>query len=224
MSEDALKRFILAVQKHYEAAQAAPLLLSSFGQRNGALLKELKNEFGSLKAAVRAAGEQHIKFIDLTVGREAVAPAAIAAEIQLQLQEVSATQREAAANFDSLPNPLQIAFCVRTDAGEQVAVDIVPPFRFAKVTAPDLIRQTQRIIPDKYRRPGLSLQTATLEERATLWRLFLTWVEAEKLDAGTFHQAGNTTALARLIAAQPSDVIPRLVIPGDIVQLLLKHA
>lgn len=224
MSEDALNRFVLAVQQHYEAENAPPLLLSSFGQRNGKLLKDLKDQFGSLKLAVRAAGVENIKFIDETTGREAVAPTSIAEHVKLRSQEDSAAQRESAACFDALPNSLQIAFCVRTDAGEQIAVDIVRPHRFLKVTAPDLIRPTQRIIPDKYRRPGLALQTASMQERAAMWRLFLAWVDSEKLDAQSFHQAANTNALARLLAAQPADLIPRLVIPGDILQILLKHA
>lgn len=224
MPEDALHRFVEAVGKHYEAEKASPLLLSSFGQRNRALLAELKDEFGSLKAAVHAAGEERIKFIDLSVGQEAIAPASIAAEIQLQLREDSANQRQAASNFDTLPNSVQIAFCVRTEAGEQVAVDTIRPYRFAKVTAPELVRPTQRIIPDSYRRPGLSLQAASIQERETLWRLFLAWVESVKLDPSVFQQGRQTNALARLIAAQPADLVPRLVIPGDIAQLLLKHS
>jgi hypothetical protein len=224
VSEDALHRFIIAVENHYEAPEALPLLLSSFGQRNGALLNDLKSEFGSLKAAVRAAGEDRLQFIDLTVGQEAIAPASIAAKMKLRLQEDFASQREAVSHFSALPNSVQIAFCIRTHAGEYVALDVVRPYRFAIVSAPDLIRPTQRIVAEKFRRPGLALQTASPQERESLWRLFLAWVETEKLDPGVFHQAGTTTALARLIAAQPADVIPRLVIPGDIAQLLLKHA
>lgn len=224
MAEDAVQRLIAAVEEHYKTPKAPPLLLSSFGQRNKQLLAELKSEFGSLKAAVYAAGENRIRFVDTTVGREAVAPTAIAAELQVQIQEETASERQAANYFDSLPMPVQIAFCVRTEAGEHVAIDIVRPFRFAKVTAPDLIRPIQRIIPDVYRRPGLSLRTASVHDRETLWRHFLAWAEKVNVDPNLFRQGEATTALGRLIAAQPADVVPRLVIPADIAQLLLKHS
>jgi hypothetical protein len=221
---DALQRLISAIEKHYEEPKAPPLLLSSFGQRNKQLLTELKDEFGSLKAAVHAAGEDRIRLVDTTIGRETVAPAGIAAELQLQIQGEIANQRQAANLFGSLPVPVQIAFCVRTESGEYIAIDIVRPFRFAKVTAPDLIRPTQRIILDTYRRPGLLLRAASVHDRETLWRLFLAWAEEVNVDPTVFRQGEASTALGRLIAAQPADIIPRLVIPADIAQILLKHS
>lgn len=224
MPADALARFITTVEEHYRQENPPPLLLSTFGQRNRALLVELKENFGSLMAAVRVAGEDRIRFIDTTSGREAVAPAAIAANLQREIQEATASQRQAANFFDTLPSSVQLAFCVRTKAGEHVTIDVVRPFRFAKVTSPDLIRSTQRIIADKFRRPGLSLRTASVAERQALWRHFATWSEEAGVDPATFRQGGATTALARLIAAQPADVVPRLVIPGDIAQLLMKHS
>lgn len=220
----ALERLIVAVHEHYRQENPPPLLLSSFGQRNKELLTELKAEFGSLKAAVRAAGEDQIRFVDTTVGREAVAPPGIAADLQLQIQEDNASQRQAANYFDCLPAPVRIAFCVRTEVGEQVALDIVRPFRFAKVTAPELIRPTQRIIPDAFRRPGLQLRSASVPEREMLWRLFSAWAEDAGVDPAIFRQGEATTALARLIAAQPADIVSRLVIPADIAQILLKHS
>ena len=224
MAESALERLIVAVQEHYQQENPPPLLLSSFGQRNKELLTELKAEFGSLKAAVRAAGEDQIRFVDTTVGREAVAPSGLAADLQLQIQEDTASQRQAANYFDCLPAPVTIAFCVRTEVGEHIALDIVRPFRFAKVTAPALIRPTQRIIPDAFRRPGLQLRTASVQEREALWRLFSAWADNVGVDPAIFSHGETTTALARLISAQPADIIPRLVIPADIAQILLKHS
>jgi hypothetical protein len=224
VAADAIDRLIAAIDDHYGKENARPLLLSTFGQKNKALLAELKEGFGSLMAAVQFAGEDRIQFIDTMSGREAVAPAAIAANLRKQLQEETASQRQAASYFDTLPASVQLAFCVRIDAGEHIAIDIVRPFRFAKVRAPDLIRPTQRIIVDKFRRPGLSLRTASVTEREALWKHFLAWSEEVGVDPGVFRQGDSTTALARLIAAQPADVIARLVIPGDIAQLLLKHS
>lgn len=224
MADDAIKRLTDAIDEHYRKENAPPLLLSTFGQKNKELLVELKEQFGSLMAAVQAAGEERVQFIDTTSGREAVAPAAIAANLRQQLQEETASQRQAASCFDTLPASVQLAFCTRSEPGEHIAIETVRPFRFAKVKAPDLIRATQRIIPDKYRRPGLSLRTASVTEREALWKHFLAWAEDVGVDPATFRQGDATTALARLIAAQPADVVARLVIPGDIAQLLLKHS
>jgi hypothetical protein len=221
---EALEGLIAAIRKHYEQENPPPLLLSSFGQRNKELVTALKQEFGSLKAAVKAAGENQIRFVDLKVGSEAVAPTDIAAQVQHQIQEATASQRNGANNFDSLPFPVKLAFCVRTDAGEHIAIDTTRPFRFTKVTAPDLIRPSQRLVPEAYRRPGTSLRTASVQDRESLWRQFLAWTEETGVDPATFDQGVNTNALARLIAAQPKDVISRLVIPADIAEILLKHS
>ncbi|AJP71319.1 hypothetical protein [Sphingomonas hengshuiensis] len=68
-----LERLIGAVQDNYQKPNHSPFPLSSVGQSNKELLAELKEVFGSIKAAVRAAGENHIRFVGTTVGREAVA-------------------------------------------------------------------------------------------------------------------------------------------------------
>lgn len=224
MPVTALDRLIAAIGDHYNQANAPPLLLSSFGQKNKELLGELKDEFGSLIAAVRAAGEDRIQFIETRHGSEAVAPAAIAANLKQQLQKDSASQRQAANFFDTLPAPVQLAFCVKTEPGEQVAIDTVRPYRYTKVKMPELIRASQRIIPDKFRRPGLSLRSASVAERDELWKHFCAWAEEVRVDPELFRQGGPTTALARLIAAQPPEVMTKLVIPADIAQLLLKHS
>ncbi len=224
MDGDALQQLVDAVRRHYEAEKAPPLLLSTFGQRNKQLLQALKNEYGSLKVAIQTAGESRIRFIDTTPGREAVAPTEMAGQLQIKIQEETASQRQAANYFDSLPRPVQLAFCVKTEPNEHVAIDIVRPFRFYKVTAPDLIRSTQRIIPDTYRRSGLSLGTASAQEREALWRLFSAWAEKTDVDPSVFRQGEVTNALSRLIAAQPPDIISRLVIPADIAQILLKRS
>lgn len=223
VTEDALQRLISAVEQHYQVRNPQPLLLSSFGQRNKGLLTELKGAYGSLKAAIHAAGEDRIRYIDTRAGREAIAPASNAAELRQQIEEVSASQHQEANSFTALPIPVQIAFCVRTAAGEHIAIETVRPFRFAKITVPELIRPTQRIVPESYRRPGLALKSASLEDRASLWRLFLAWTENAKVDPTVFRQGEPTNALARFIAAQPVDMISRLVIPADIAQILLKY-
>lgn len=224
MAQDTLEKLVDAIGQHYAQPNPRKLLLSTFGQRNKVLVAELKEHFGSLLEAVRAVGEDRVQLIDTTPGQEAVAPAAIAANLRQQVAEDSASAKQAAASFDTLPPPVQLAFCVRIEPGELIALDTLPPFRFAKVTAPELIRATQRIVEDRFRQPGLALRSASLTERANLWKHFLAWTEETGVDPGSFRRGKVTSALARLIAAQPPEVVGKLVIPGDIAHILLRHS
>ncbi|GBR34865.1 hypothetical protein GCM10007870_28150 [Gluconobacter kondonii] len=224
MLSKTLEALVKAVKEHYEEQDPKPLLLSRFGQSNKELLAQLKSDYGSLAAAVRAAGEENLRFVDTTIGRETIAPTGIAGSVGLEIKQESASQHQAANFFDGLPSSVKLAFCIRTEAAEHVALDIVRPFRYSKVTVPDLIRPTQRIIPNSLRRPGLPLRNASVQERAILWGLFLTWTQEIGIDIETFRNGETSNALARLIAAQSPDIMSGLIIPADIAQILLKHA
>jgi hypothetical protein len=225
VNEDLLNRLVAVVQGHYDnpVNNKTPLLLARFGQDNKDLLVELKAEFGTLLAAVRAAGDNRLRIVDSRVGRESMAPVDIAHEVELKVQEESANQNQSSSNFDSLPRAVQIAFCLRTDVGEHVALQVVPPFNYTKLTSLELLHPAYRSIPDHYRKPGLVLQRASLRDKASLWRAFVSWTTDQGIDTATFGVTKQTNALARFLAAQPSDVISRLVIPGDIADLLLKR-
>jgi hypothetical protein len=223
MSDELLDRLVQTVRDHYGVPNARPLLLSSFGHANAGLLEELKAAFGTLKAAIKAAGEDRLRIVDHTVGRESVAPAEIAAEVERRIREDTATRKESVSNFDSLPRSVRLAFCVRTEADEHIAIELTPPFQFSKIQAPDLLRPGQRLIPEPYRKPGLSLQRASVQEREALWRSLLAWAQEYGVDLAVFKRQSQSNALSRLIAAQRPDVVEKLVIPADIAALLLQH-
>jgi hypothetical protein len=174
LTEDLLDRLEAAVRAHY-AQTNAPLLLSQFGQRNKELITALKAEFSTLAAAVRAAGDDRIQIVDERRGRESMAPADIATEVARQVKEQSASQQLSSSSFDGLPKPVQIAFCLRTQAGQHVAIRVSPPFKYDVVSSLDLLRSSFRPLPDRYRRPGLLLRSASLQDRETLWHTFLAW-------------------------------------------------
>lgn len=222
MAEELLDRLVAVVRDHY-GATGTPLLLSRFGQTNKELLIELKAKFGTLSAAVREAGNDRLRIVDQRLGRESMAPAAVAPEVQAKIQEQSANQRQSSSSFDSLPAPVQIAFCVRTEGGEHIALRVTPPFHYEKVTSLDLLRPGYRALPEQYRKPGLELRRSSLQDREALWRAFVAWTESQGLDPAVFTSSRQSNALARLLAAQPADVIGRLVIPGDIAAFLLKR-
>lgn len=190
--EELLNRLVAAVAEHYPAADVPPLRLSTFGSKHKALVQELREHFPTLKHAIRA--EERLRLIDNTVGSEAVAPTEFAYQVGQKLEESNATQKKGASNFDCLPFSVQTAFVYRVTAGEHIAIDTTRPFRFSKITDPGLIRPTQRMIAEQYRRPGLVLRNASVQDRAALWRQFVTWCEAVGVDPNVF-QDSSTTAL-----------------------------
>src|SRR3546814_7963908 len=105
-----------------------------------------------------------------------------------------------------------------------VAIDLMRPFRYSKVTAPELLRPTQRLLQEEYRRPGLALRSASVHEREKLWKLFIAWCEKVVIDPAHFQHGETTTALGRFIAAQPAEIVPRLVIPADIATIQIGRA
>jgi hypothetical protein len=82
-----------------------------------------------------------------------------------------------------------------------------------------------RVIAEEYRKPGLALSSATVQDKQALWQQFLAWAQQEQLDPSTFQAAKkDSNALARFLAAQPSDIIGRIVIPADIAEILLRRS
>lgn len=225
MSDALLQQLVSAVEAHYDIPGARPLLASRFGQAHKALLVDLKTAFGTLLGAVHAAGEDKLLIVDKRRGREVIAPTRRAADVDLEVQQTSATAEAAGSSFDSLPKSLQIAFCARIAAGELIAVRVTAPFDYSRVGAVDLIRPGFRWLRDEYRKPGLALASATLQDKAVLWTNFLAWAVSEQLDPATFRPGRkDTNALARFLAAQPQDIIDRIVIPADIAEILLRRS
>lgn len=224
MNEDLLDQLVEVVRAHYREPEAQPLLLSRIGQKHRDLLLALKEAFGTLSKAVQAAGPQRLRIVDDRVGRETVAPADLADRVEVRIQETTARQTEGSSNFDSLPRSVQIAFCLRTDAGELVTLRVTPPFEYKKISSLEFARPGFRYLPDDFRKPGLVLNDASPQDREVLWQAFLAWTTKENLDAAAFRQTENRTALARLLAAQPPDILPRLVIPADIAAMLLRRS
>ena len=153
MSEELLKRLVDVVHDHYLDSDAPPLLMSRIGQTHKVLLDDLKAKYGTLMAAVKAAGSDRLRIVDHRLGRQSIAPTEMAPSIELKIEQDSATQKASSSNFDSLPKPVQIAFCLRTQAGEHVTVRVAPPFAYQKVPALDFVRPGFRHLPDEYRKP-----------------------------------------------------------------------
>ncbi|RZI99996.1 MAG: hypothetical protein EON90_09160 [Brevundimonas sp.] len=215
---------IVVVQTHYADPKAGPLWLSRLGQLLGDGRAALVEQSGSLAEAVRAVGPDKLDLISEVgnIGRVAVVTPAARDRVEKQLSG-QATGESAA--FNALPTPLQIAFCLRTEPGEVVAVKTSAPVRYEKLAQGVQPPTGLLIIEERYRSPGVMLQTATKEDLERLWRNFLAWADHKGLDADLIQKRQKpANALERLMAAQSADVVERLNLPGDIVALLLRHA
>jgi hypothetical protein len=223
LSEELLDRLVEAVQQHYAVPNAKPLFLSRFGQLHRDLLNDLKARFGSLSGAILAAGAERLLIVGSKRGEEVVSPAGIANQLDEQLAAKRAEESRSSSQFSGLPMAVQVAFCVTTAPGEHVVLRTAPPFRYERVADIALAKPKYRPLPDRFRKPGLHLKTASDTEREALWKNFLLWTQEEKLDPAVFSRGEQTNALSRLLAAQDADVLPRLNIPADIAQFLLKR-
>jgi hypothetical protein len=223
LDEELLDKLVEAVRQHYARENPPPLYLSRFGQLHRELLAELKARFETLAAASQRAGNERIRIVGSKRGEEVVAPADRAEGLDQALKTKAATESLSGAQFSGLPMAVQIAFCVPTKPGEHVVLRTAPPYRYERIPDLGLAKPRYRALPDRYRKPGLQLKTASESDRDTLWKNFLAWAQDEKLDPAQFSGGEQTNALARLLAAQDADILPRLNIPADIAQLLLKR-
>lgn len=224
MKQEIVDKVVEAVEVYYAENPEKPLLLSRFGQLHPELIKAIRDEGGTLVQAI-ALSIDRLKVVAPaeTRGREAVVPANRSPEIERTINETQAAVRSHSSAFDGLPTSIQIAFCLRTEANEVVAVRPAPPFRYARFHSNELVRPGFLVIAEEYRRPGLALKNATAEDKDALWKGFLAWCEAGKLDPNTFARGQGSSALARLLAAQDPNYLSRFIIPADIAALLLKR-
>jgi hypothetical protein len=222
--EELLDELVGAIDAHYAVPNAPPLLLSKFGQTHPDLAFALKSAFGGVRQAIIKAGENRLRIVDDTPGRQSVATAEKAPAIEIAILKQSANQRVGSSNFDSLPSSVQIAFCVKVQAGEIVALRVTPPWDYMKVKSLELVRPGFIHVQEKFRKPGLALKNASQNDKDVLWQMFIAWSEENGIDPNSFKGGTNTNALVRLLSAQSPDIMARLVIPADIAALLLRHS
>ncbi|WP_430253206.1 hypothetical protein [Neorhizobium sp. DAR64872/K0K18] len=218
MTVETLSILVDAVTRRYENNRS-PLYLSALGQ----LLKQDRElvikQFGSLSKAVDAAGPNKLEMINRShPGAIVVVTPAVRDEVQSVLESL------ATSKFDALPAPLQIAFCLRTEAGQSVAVKVSPPMRYLRLESTEPVPAGFIAVDGVYRSPGLDLRTASTKEKEVLWRAFLGWAEKNNIAPDILVRGTQpTNALERLLSLQPPEILDRLNIPADIIAILLKH-
>lgn len=225
MVEDALKAFVALVDSHYETS-TEPLYLATAGQRLGQHRKPLVDAFGTLAGAIKHVGPAKL---DLVVpegqpGRALVVTPAARASVEARLHKARAGANGAVSPFRELPFPIQIAFCLRTEEGEQVAVRTSPPIRYTKLPRPEGLPAGYVVVESQYRSPGLKVSGASITDLERLWLNYKAWANAHDIDPDRLAQAAPAgSALERFLALQDPEVKARIVLPADIAAILLRH-
>jgi hypothetical protein len=219
------------VIKHYEPSDARPLLLADLGL---ALRKQnlwLANEQGgkSLRQVIEDAADP-----DIVIVRDQYAPARIAVttgaakpKVEAAIESRRATTSEI-PDLDLLPHSFVLAFCKRSNDGSSVFLRNAPPFKF-EVTKPTEETADQFIeVEERYRTLAkvTSVSDLTAMERLDVQKRIASWCRDKGISIRRFYRATekhHTNALTRLIAAQPSGLAGRILIPGDIALILSQH-
>jgi hypothetical protein len=153
-AKEAIEALIDLVQSHYTVGNAEPLYMSQAGQRLGEHRSALIEEFGSLWGAVKHVGPEVLDV--LVQDGQADRAILITPKFRERVEARLAARRPSSGwtgNFQKLPFPVQVAFCLNTEAGERVAVRTNPPVRYLKLAAREEPPAGYRVIDGKYRIP-----------------------------------------------------------------------
>ena len=221
------------VRAHY-AATRTPMLLAHLGS---AIEKE--------QAWPSDRGQRSLKQLitdtcgpDLQVVFDKRSPAYVAvvtpdvrADVEAQIASRLGNKETVLVRLEDLARPVLLAFCVNVQ-NQPVYIRRIRPFRYEVGSIP-VERATEYVVVEpEYRRPGLRIEhphLLPLSDRRDLEGLIQKWAAAHGLEIEQFSRLeqdekevpeSGKTALDRLLAAQPSDVAQRLLIPADIAQIL----
>jgi hypothetical protein len=225
---DLIEKIKTIVVEHYQA-DSSPLLLSDLGTqlRKAELWPSGGIDGKPLRQYIDAAGDR-----DLVIVRDRNSPAyvAVATAATKEIVEQWIARRVHAAsvipNLDEIPRSVILAFCVEAGRDQSVYLTKSPPFRY-EVSKPDYVDPEQSVqVEEKYRRPGLkisNLSELSATDRLDLQTRIASWSRDKNIPIETFYKPvpkKGANALERLLAAQPSGIAEKIVIPGDIALLL----
>jgi len=209
------------VTGYYAERKNGPLYLSKLGQLLKDQRQPLVEAYGTLAGAIKAAG---LELVARPGAAGVMAVTTADAKARVEDQFALETGPNAGSSFSSLPIPLQIAFCLKTAPDERVAVTRTYPVRYERVAAGSSPSPGHIVIEDRYRSPGLLLQNASPAELERLWSQYVAWANEAGVDPVALQTvSAPNNALERFMAAQEPDVAKRLVMPGDIIALLIRH-
>ena len=226
MSDDALRALKDLVVAHY-ADSSEPLYLATVGQKLPAFRKTLVDTYRSLAGAVKHLGTAELDLVTPNgqPGRAMVVTPQVKANIEARFGGGKEGATGAAAVFNALPTPVQIAFCLKTEPGENVAIRISPPIRYLKLSDGEAPPAGFVLVEPRYRSAGLKLANASVTDLERLGLSFNQWAAAHQVNPERLTQAvAPANAFDRFVALQDPLVLPSIVMPADIVSILLRHS
>lgn len=219
------------VAERYER-DTSPLLLSDLGimLRQRGLWPPQEDAGKTLRQIIEEAHDPNLLIV-----RDKNSPAYIAVTTEATkeiVEQFIARRIERASNvpnLDALPRSVLLAFCVRQETGKQVFLSKTPPFKY-RLASPDEVDRNQFLVLDeRYRRPGLKiteLAALTARDRLDLQSRIASWSRDNDVPLEAFYlikDKKRLNALERLLAAQSPELAQKIVIPGDIAQILMQH-
>jgi len=227
MDEGLIDRLVRAVEDYYDVKPPQPpLFLSRFGQLHKALRQELIDAAGSLGAAINTASPDRLLILSITgkSGGEVVVTPEKREQVEAMFAERASHAVGATQSLNGLPFSMQVAFCTRADPGQVVALQLNPPHHYQKLAADTSLPSGMLPIEDRFRHPEINVRSASSAQKETLWSAISAWATHHGIDLNGFiERTSRDSPLSRLLAAQPRAILPQLVIPGDILELLLRQ-
>ena len=227
VEQEILKKIQEIVTSHY-SQRSDPLLLADLGIRLETNLKP----FGKTLAQLIVAANNP----DLIIVRDENTPAFVVVTTSQSkpLVEAWIERRKKITSIvpdlGDLPRSVLIAFCVPKQPHEKVYICNSAPFRY-EIKPIDAGHDPEMIeIEERYRRPGLKISTLaalSATDRLDLQTKIVTWSKDKNVSLGRFNEVAqskkSTNALERLLAAQRDGIAEKIMVPGDIALLLVRH-
>jgi hypothetical protein len=230
------EKLVTMVRDHYRSSRA-PLLLAHLGgeiekqdawpeDRNGRNLKQLINDC--------AGSDLQIVWDKRSPAYIAVVTPDVRNEVEAQIAQRLGGADGVNVRLDEIARPVLLAFCVQIHDEAPVYVRRSRPFRYEIGTVPPELASDFVIVEPEFRRPGLRIDRPSLlpvTDRLDLQARIQKWAIVHGLQVEQFARFDqderdspdtSRSALDRLLAAQPPDVILRMVIPADIAQSLAR--
>jgi hypothetical protein len=221
------------VRAHY-AATRTPMLLAHLGsviEKEQAWPSDRGQRSLKQLIADTCSPDLQVVFDKRSPAYVAVVTPDVRADVEAQIASRLGNRETVLVRLEDLARPVLLAFCVNVQ-NEPVYIRRIRPFRYEVGSIP-LERATEYVVVEpEYRRPGLRIEhphLLPLNDRRDLESLIQKWAAVHGLEIEQFSRLeqdereapeSGKTALDRLLAAQPSDVAPRLLIPADIAQIL----
>jgi hypothetical protein len=233
VDQDLIENVRRMVVEHYERT-SSPFLLADLGSRLVKQklwpLRETGGKTQNLRQYIEAAHDP-----DLCIVRDQNSPAYVAVTTALAkpIVETWIERRGQTTttipDLDALPRSVLFAFCVQAESGQRVFLQRSHPFKYETCSPEDANLEQCVEVDDRYRRPGLrvsSLTDLSASDRLDLQTRIAAWSRDKVIPLEVFYHAAArrpSNALERLLAAQPSGLAEKIVIPGDIALLLSRQ-